>query len=116
MIKRIHTAGLALAFVLGASAAWAKLPPPPPLDEKGKAAAEEKKAQAAANAAKAKAELAAAEDRAVQSYQANMKRLGKPIAKPVPIAAAAAPAPGAAPTPAGKAPETAPVKPAEKKS
>jgi len=28
--------------VIGASIAWAKIPPPPPLDEKGKAAAEEK--------------------------------------------------------------------------
>jgi len=37
--------------------------------------------------------LAAAEDRAVQNYQANMKKAGKPAAKPIPVAAPAKPAP-----------------------
>lgn len=85
-MKRIHHAGLALALLLTASAAWAKLPPPPPMDPAAKAAADEKKAAAAAAA---KAALAAAQDRAVQSYQANMKKAGKPAAKPVPMAAPA---------------------------
>jgi len=92
-MKRIHHAGLALALLLTASAAWAKLPPPPPaapVDPAAKAAADEKKAAAAAAA---KAALAAAEDRAVQNYQANMKKAGKPAAKPIPVAAPAKPAP-----------------------
>lgn len=90
-MKRIHHAGLALALLLSASAAWAKLPPPPPLDEKGKAAAEEKKAKDDAAKAKAKEEQTAAEDRAVKNYQANMKAAGKPIPKPIPVAAATPP-------------------------
>ena len=77
-------AAFALAF---ASVAWAKLPPPPPLDEKGKAAAEEKKAKDAAAAEKAKADQAAAEEYAIKNYQANMKKAGKPIPKPTPIIA-----------------------------
>ena len=45
---------------------------------------------------------AAAEDNAVKNFQANMKKAGKPIPKPTPIAAAAK---GAAPAkPADKAP------------
>ena len=92
MKTRIHSAALALALAFAASAAWAKLPPPPPLDDKGKAAAEEKKAKDAAAAAKAKEDQAAAEERTVKNYQANMKKAGKPIPKPTPIVAAAAPA------------------------
>lgn len=106
-MKRIRHAGLVLALLLAASAAWAKLPPPPPLDEKGKAAAEEKKAKDAAAAAKAKEELAAAEDRAVKNYQANMKAAGKPIPKPMPLAAAVPAKPGDAKAAGAKAPEKA---------
>ncbi len=87
MIKRMRTAGLVAALVLGCSAAWAKIPPPPPMSDQAKAAAAEKKAEAAA---KAKAEVAAAEDKAVKNYQANMKKQGRPIPKPVAIAAAPA--------------------------
>ena len=36
MGKLMRSTLLAAAFVAGASVAWAKLPPPPPLDEKGK--------------------------------------------------------------------------------
>jgi len=104
MAPLMRTATLVVAFVLGASVAWAKLPPPAPLDEKGKAAAEEKKAKDAAAAEKAKAAQTAAEDRAVKNFQGNMKKAGKPIPKPTPIVAAAAPAPAAA----------APAKPADK--
>jgi hypothetical protein len=100
----VRSTGFALAFVLGMAAAWAKLPPPAPLDEKGKAAAEEKKAKDAVAAEKAKADQVAAEERAVKNYQGNMKKAGKPIPKPTPIVAAAAPA--AAPA--------APAKPGEK--
>jgi hypothetical protein len=87
MSKLMRSAVFAVAFVAGASVAWAKLPPPPPLDEKGKAAAEEKKAKAAEAAAKAKEAYAAAVDRAVKNYQANMKTAGKPIPKSAPVAA-----------------------------
>ena len=109
MTKRIQLAGLALALVLGSSAAWAKIPPPPPpppLDEKGKAAAGEKKAKDAGAARKTMADQMAAEDTAVKNYQANMKKAGKPIPKPTPVVAMTPPqlmpGPGAAkgaPTP-----------------
>ena len=88
-MTRMKTAVLAVGLVFAASTAWAKIPPPPPPDEKAKAAAEEKKAKDAAAAEKAKAAQAEAEDKAVKNYQANMKRLGKPIPKPTPIVAAA---------------------------
>ena len=108
MRTNVKAASLAIAFALGCGAAWAKIPPPPPLDEKGKAAAEEKKAKDAAAAAKAKEDAAAAEERMIKNYQANMKKAGKPIPKPVPVAAATPPQlmPGpaggkAAPTPGG---------------
>lgn len=119
-MKHITTAGLALAFTLATAGAWAKIPPPPPPDEKAKAAAEEKKAKDAIVAEKAKADQLAAEENTVKNYQANMKKMGKPIPKPTPIIAAAAPAqpmpgpgaakgvetgkPGAAAAQAGKGP------------
>jgi hypothetical protein len=90
-MKRIQIAGLAIALALGASAAWAKIPPPPPPDEKAKAAAEEKKTKDAAAAKKAQEDLDAATERAVKNYQSNMKKAGKPIPKPTPIAAASPP-------------------------
>jgi hypothetical protein len=108
MRTNLKAATLAIALAVGCSAAWAKIPPPPPLDEKGKAAAEEKKAKDAAAAEKGKADQQAAEERTVKNFQANMKKAGKPIPKPVPVAAAApaqvmpGPAGGkAAPTPGG---------------
>ena len=107
-----------LAIACFSIGAFAKLPPAPPPDpavvvakaEKDKAAAE-----------KGKALQVAAEDNAVKSFQANMKKAGKPIPKPTPIVVAAAPAapaaaapptkPGAAPAkPVAKAPETPPKK------
>jgi len=69
-MTRIAIAGGFAAFALVAATAWAKLPPPPPLDEKGKAAA-------------------------VKSYQGNMKKAGKPIPKPVAMATKAEPPKGA---------------------
>jgi hypothetical protein len=92
-MKRMQTAALVAAMVLGASMAWAKLPPPPPVDPAKKAADDAKKAEAAA---KAKQELADAEDRAVKNYQQNMKAAGKPIPKPVAVGAPAPAAPAAA--------------------
>ena len=90
MTRPTITALLAVA-VLCASVASAKIPPPPPLDEKGKAAAEEKKKKDAEAADKAKADDAAAQDRAVKNYQDHMRKTGKPVPKPTPIAAAAPP-------------------------
>ncbi len=103
--RRIATL-VAAVLASAALTVHAKLPPPPPLDEKGKAAAEEKKAKAAEAAAKAKVAQGAAEDKAVKNFQANMKKSGKPIPKPTPIAAAApaAPAKAAAPAAPAKAP------------
>ena len=98
-MTRMKTAVFAIGLVFAASTAWAKIPPPPPPDEKAKAAAEEKKAKDAAGAEKAKAAQAEAEEKAVKNYQANMKRLGKPIPKPTPIVAAAPAQP--MPPPAG---------------
>ena len=112
MGKLMRSTVLAVAFVAGASVAWAKLPPPPPPDDKAKAAAEEKKAKDAVAAEAAKKAQVEAEDRAIKNYQANMKKAGKPIPKPTPIVAAATPpqivpGPGAAkgaPTPGAGAP------------
>ena len=52
--------------------------------------------------------MAAAQENAVKNYQGNMKKAGKPVPKPTPIAAAAPPAPAKAGAPA------APAKPADK--
>jgi len=116
MKERIRVAAMIAALAFTATA-WAKIPPPPPPDDKAKAAAEEKKAKDAATAEKAKADQAAAEELTVKNFQANMKKKGKPIPKPTPIVAAAAPAkpgeaakPAAAPAKAGEA-----AKPGEKK-
>lgn len=100
MSERNYRIALAAALLLSGSIAWAKIPPPPPPDEKAKAAAEDKKAKDAAVAEKGKADQAAAEDKAVKNFQANMKKAGKPIPKPTPVAAATPPqlmpGPGAA--------------------
>jgi hypothetical protein len=113
MNARIPVAAMISALVLGASCAWAKIPPPPPPDEKAKAAAEEKKAKDAAAAEKAKADQAAVEEATVKNFQANMRKKGKPIPKPTPIAAAAPAKPGEPAKAAAKPGEAA--KAAEKK-
>jgi hypothetical protein len=74
--------------------AMAKLPPAPPVDPK---VAEEKAAKDKATAEKTKADQARYEDRAVASFQAKMKKAGKPVPKPTPVVAPAAPATVAAP-------------------
>jgi hypothetical protein len=91
MNKGIQGAGLFAALFLASSVALAKLPPPPPMDPAAKEAADAKKK---ASAEKEKAELAAAEERTVKNYQANMKKEGKPIPKPVPVAATSTPPKG----------------------
>ena len=101
MSQRIATLAVAFMMTLGATYVAAKIPPPPPPDDKAKAAAEEKKEKDKAAAEKAKADLQAAEDRAVANYQQNMKKMGKPIPKPVAVAAQSAPPKGGQPAPQG---------------
>ena len=96
--------GSAAIACIGVSA-LAKLPPPPPPDPVAVAAKAEKDKAAAE---KGKAQLAAAEDRSVANFQANMKKAGKPIPKPTPIVVAAAP--GAPVQPAGTPAPTVPPK------
>ncbi len=91
MNQAMRSAGLVAALLMMSSVALAKLPPPPPMDPAKKEEADAKKKAAAE---KEKAELAAAEDRTVKNYQANMKKAGKPIPKPVPVAAASTPPKG----------------------
>ena len=79
--------------------ALAKLPPPPPMTDAQKAAAEEAKAKTAAGAELAKQQQAKAEDRVASRYFADMKAMGKSVPPPH-IAAAAPPAP---PAPAANA-------------
>jgi hypothetical protein len=105
MTTNVKLAALAAALAFAGTAAWAKIPPPPPPTDAQKAAAEEKKEKDKAASEKAKAELAASEERAIKNYHANMKKAGKPIPKPVPVAAATPPQ--LMPPPAGgKAPPT----------
>ena len=84
--------------------------------EDAKAKEEKEKAEKdKAAAEKVKVQQAAAEDKAVKNFQANMKKAGKPIPKPTPIIVAAAPAAPAAPAAIGTAiaPVKAAAKPAE---
>ncbi len=101
---------IAAALIVGMfGVAVAKLPPPAPLTDAQKAAAEEKKAKDAVTADAAKAAQAKAEDRVAARYFAEMKAKGKAVTPPqmmpsAPPAAAAkaAPAKGAAPPAAKK--------------
>lgn len=77
--------------------AVAKLPAPPPMDDKAKAAAEEKKAKDAASAEAVKQQQARSEDRVVTRYQAEMKAAGKPVPAPQMAANSTAPAPAVGP-------------------
>ena len=77
-----------LVVALFSVGALAKLPPAPPPDPVAVAAKAEKDK---ATAEKGKALQAASEDKAVKNFQANMKKVGKPIPKPTPITVAAAP-------------------------
>jgi hypothetical protein len=91
-LRALLAAGLVVA---GFGLALAKLPAPPPMDDKAKAAAEEKKAKDAATAEAAKASQAKAEDRVVARYIAEQKAMGKAVTPqmgPTSQAAPAAPA------------------------
>lgn len=91
MNKLVRKSAILPALLLASFAALAKLPPPPPVDPAVKEAAAEK---AKAAAEKEKAALAAAEDYAVKNFQANMRKEGRPIPKPVPVKSASAPPTG----------------------
>jgi len=91
MSHRIHAAGFAAALLLASSAAFAKLPPPTPEQAAAKEAAAAKKT---GDAEKAKGELAASEERTIKNWQANMRKEGKPIPKPVPTSATSTPPKG----------------------
>src|SRR4029453_16780633 len=99
---------IAAALVVGMFGwAVAKLPAPPPMDEKAKAAAEEKKAKDAAAAEAAKAAQARAEDRVAARYIAEQKAKGTTVTPqlgPAVIAASAPAAKGAAPAASAPAP------------
>ena len=81
--------------------AVAKLPSPPPMDDKAKVAAEEKKAKDAAAAEAAKAAQARAEDRVATRYIAEQKAKGKTITPQIGPTAVASAAPTAAPAAKG---------------
>jgi hypothetical protein len=97
---------LIAAALVVATFGWAvaKLPPPAPLDEKGKAAAEEKKAKDTAAADLAKAQQARAEDRVAARYIAEQKAKGKVVTPQMAATSqpAAAPAKAAMKAPAKK--------------
>lgn len=77
------------AVLLGFGIAIAKLPAPPPMDDKAKAAADDKKAKDAATAEAGKQQQGRAEDRTVARYQADLKAKGK--APPAPQMGPSAP-------------------------
>lgn len=100
MLRKI-IASFSAVFAINA---FAKIPPAPPPDPVVAAAKAEKDK---ATADKNKLDQARYEDKAVASFQANMKKAGKPIPKPTPIIVAVAPiapavVPAIAPAVAGK--------------
>lgn len=93
---------IAAALVVGMfGMAVAKLPPPAPLTDAQKAAADEKKVKDAVAADAAKGQQTKAEDRVASRYFAEMKGKGKAVSPPQALPAAAAPA---APPAKGAAP------------
>jgi hypothetical protein len=86
---------LIAAAMIIATFGWAlaKLPAPPPMDEKAKAAAEEKKAKDAAAAEAAKVAQAKAEDRVAARYMAEQKAKGVVVKPQMGATAQAAAAP-----------------------
>jgi hypothetical protein len=97
------------AGLIYVNAANAKLPPPPPVDPAA-AAAKAEKDKAAAE--KTKADQSRYEDKAVASFQANMRKTGKPVPKPTPIVAPTPPA--TLPAANGAKPPAVPAVPAKK--
>lgn len=102
-----HFAKFSLLVTVATSStiAIAKLPLPPPPDPTAVAAKAEKD-KVAADAVKV--QQAAAEEKAVKSFQANMKKAGKTIPKPTPIVVAA-PSPATVTAPTAPAAPAAPV-------
>jgi hypothetical protein len=86
---------LIAAAMIIATFGWAlaKLPAPPPMDEKAKAAAEEKKAKDAAAAEAAKVAQAKAEDRVAARYMAEQRAKGVVVKPQLGTTAQAAAAP-----------------------
>ena len=76
-MTRLHVrSAILMTALLGASIVVAKLPAPPPMDDKAKAAADEKKAKDAAAADQVKPQQAKAEDRVAAKYIADQKAKG----------------------------------------
>ena len=100
MMTTFRALGMAALTLATFSVAVAKLPPPAPLTDAQKVAAEEKKAKDAAAATLANQQLEKSMDHAAANYFADMKAKGKaaPAAQLGPMAAA----PKAAPAPAAK--------------
>ena len=99
-MKSLRAILAAALVVLCFGVAVAKLPPPAPLTDEQKAAAEATKAKAAAAAEAAKMQQAKAEDRVAARYMAEQKAKGKTVTPQMgatAVAAPAAPAAGAAP-------------------
>ena len=104
-LRALFAAGL---MALSCSIATAKLPPPAPLPDEQKAAADAAKAQAAEAAEAAKVQQAKAEDRVAARYIAEQKAKGKVVTPQMGPMVVAAASPAKAPAaPAGKAPATA---------
>jgi hypothetical protein len=106
MMTTFRAFGIAALTLATFSVAVAKLPPPAPLTDAQKVAAEEKKAKDAAAAALATQQLEKSMDHAAANYFAEQKAKGKaaPAAQlgPMTAAAKAAPAAKSAPAPAAK--------------
>lgn len=81
-MKTIRVLFGAALVVVSFGLAVAKLPPPAPLTDAQKAAAEEGKAKAATAAEAAKQLQARTEDRVAAHYYASMKAKGKQVAPP----------------------------------
>ena len=76
MMTTLRALIAAALVIVGFGIAVAKLPAPPPMDDKAKAAAEEKKAKDAAAADQVKLQQAKAEDRVAAKYIADQKAKG----------------------------------------
>ena len=79
---------LATSISIVSALAVAKLPPAAAEDPK---VAAEKAEKVKAGAEKAKALQAAAEERSVKNFQENMKKTGRPVPQPTPLAVLAPP-------------------------
>jgi hypothetical protein len=106
-MKSLRAILAAALVVLCFGVAVAKLPPPAPLTDEQKAAAEATKAKAAAAAEAAKVQQAKAEDRVAARYIAEQKAKGKVVTPQMGPTAVAAAVPAAK---AGAAPAAVPAK------